>query len=252
MKAFPLATALFACALTLGAPAQANWWDTLLHKAQEIQGKPVAEAVGVALSDDEIVRGLKEALDRGAEQAIARLGKQGGFLNNLDVKIPMPEELQRVETMLRTFRQDKYADAFVATLNHAAERAVPQAALLLKESIARMSLEDARAILKGPDDAATQYFRKTSEAALRERFLPIVREATAQAGVTSTYKKLLQKAGPAASLLGEQARDVDGYVTARAMDGLFKRIALEEKAIRENPLQRTSALLKKVFGAAVK
>lgn len=252
MKALTLATAWFACALTLTAPAHANWWDTLLKKAQELQGKPVAEAVSGVLSDDEIVRGLREALNKGAEQAIARLGKQGGFLDNIEVRIPMPEELQRVEKLLRTFRQDRYADEFVATLNHAAERAVPEAALLLRDSIARMSLDDARAILKGPDDAATQYFRKTSEAGLRERFLPIVREATEQAGVTSAYKTLLRKAGPAASLLGEQTRDVDGYVTAKAMDGLFKMIALEEKAIRENPVERTTELLRKVFGAAVK
>ena len=252
MNSFPLATVLFACALMLTAPAHANWWDTLLKKAQELQGKPVAEAVGVALSDDEIVRGLKEALNKGAEQAIARLGKQGGFLDNLEVRIPMPEELQGVEKLLRTFRQDKYADEFVATLNHAAERAVPEAAALLKDSIGQMSLEDARAILKGPDDAATQYFRRTSEVRLKERFLPIVREATDQAGVTAAYKSLLLKAGPAASLLGEQTRDVDGYVTGKAMDGLFRMIALEEKAIRENPLERTSELLKKVFGAAAK
>lgn len=235
--------------LLVAATAQADWWDTLLQKAQQAQGKPVGQAVGSALTDDEVVRGLKEALGKSAERASGKLGKEGGFLNDLNVKIPMPEELKKVEKLLRTFRQDKYADEFVATMNRAAERAVPEAAALLNDTIQQMSLEDARAILKGPDDAATQYFRKANESKLKERFLPIVKQATDQAGVTSAYKKLMQKAGPAAGLMGKDATDVDGYVTGKALDGLFKIIAAEEKAIRENPVQRTTDLLKKVFGS---
>ncbi len=244
-----LTAALLALLLMHAVSAHANWWESLLKKAQDMQGKPMAEAVGGALSDDEIVRGLKEALSKGADRAIARLGRPGGYLDNVDVRIPLPEELQRIDKLLRTFRQDRYADEFVATMNRAAERAVPEAALLLKDSVAAMSLDDARAILKGADDAATQYFRRTSEDKLRQRFLPIVRQATEAAGVTAAYKAMLQRAGPAAGLLGEQARDVDGYVTAKAMDGLFRMMALEEKAIREHPVERTTDLLKRVFGA---
>lgn len=228
---------------------QAEWWDKAIKKAQEIQGKPAAEAVSTVISDDEVIRGLKEALGKGAQQAVSRLGKDGGFLNDLNVKIPMPDDLKKVEKVLRTFKQDKYADEFVTTMNRAAERAVPEAAVLLNEAIQKMSLEDARAILKGPDDAATQYFRKVSEAKLKDRFLPLVQQATNQAGVTSSYKALMQKAGPAAGLLGKQATDVDGYVTSKAMDGLFKMIAAEEKLIRQDPLARSTDLLKKVFGA---
>ncbi|MBU1665307.1 MAG: DUF4197 domain-containing protein, partial [Gammaproteobacteria bacterium] len=107
-------------------------------------------------------------------------------------------------------------------------------------------------ILNGPDDAATQYFRKTSEARLNERFLPLVQQATNQAGVTSAYKQLMQKAGPVASLMGKQANDVDGYVSGKAIDGLFKMIAAEEKLIRQDPLARGTDLLKKVFGSLQK
>lgn len=249
MKARSFTTLFIALTLLHGTAAQADWMDKLLKKAQEAQGKPTADAVASALTDDEVIRGLKEALGKGAQQAIAKLGKDGGFLNDVNVKIPLPDELKKVEKLLRTLKQDKYADEFVATMNHAAERAVPEAAGLLKDTIQQMSLEDARAILKGPDDAATQYFRKNNEAKLKERFLPIVKQATDQAGVTSAYKKLLDKAGPAAGLLGKQATDVDGYVTGKAMDGLFKMIAAEEKAIRQNPVARTTDLLKKVFGA---
>jgi hypothetical protein len=249
VKARSIATLFIALALLHGPAAQADWMDKLLKKAQEAQGKPTADAVASALTDDEVIRGLKEALGKGAQQAVAKLGKDGGFLNDVNVKIPLPDELKKVEKLLRTLKQDKYADEFVTTMNHAAERAVPEAAGLLKDTIQQMSLEDARAILKGPDDAATQYFRKNNEAKLKERFLPIVKQATDQAGVTSAYKKLLDKAGPAAGLLGKQATDVDGYVTGKAMDGLFKMIAAEEKAIRQNPVARTTDLLKKVFGA---
>jgi hypothetical protein len=141
-------------------------------------------------------------------------------------------------------RQDKLAAAFVATLN--------QAAAILGDSLARMTLEDARGILHGPEDAATQYFLRTSAGQIRKRFLPIVRQATEQAGVTGAYKRLMQRAGPYAQLMGSQATDLDGYVTDKAMDGLFKLIAEEERRIRKEPLARTSELLKKVFGAVVK
>jgi hypothetical protein len=134
-------------------------------------------------------------------------------------------------------------------MNQAAEKAVPEAAVLFSDAIAQMSMADAKSILKGPDDAATQYFRKTSEAKLKERFLPIVQAATDQAGVTAAYKKLMQKAGPTAQLLGVGATDLDAYVEGKAVDGLFKMIAAEEKRIRQDPLARGTDLLKKVFGS---
>jgi Protein of unknown function (DUF4197) len=237
----------------LGAgTVHADWLDWLRQKTQEMEAGPAGSQIAAALTDDEIIRGLKEALSKDTQQAIADLGKGGGYLDNLNVKIPMPENLQKVEQLLRTLKQDKYADEFVATLNHAAEEAVPQAAAVFSDSISRMTLDDARGILKGPDDAATQYFRKTSEAQLREKFLPIVQDATDKAGVTHAYKQLMQKAGPFTQFLGQDSTDLDGYVTGKALDGLFKMIAEEEKRIRENPVARTTDLLKKVFGSLTK
>lgn len=226
--------------------------DALLKKALDSRDKPAAAALSGALSEEEILRGLKEALVKGGEKAVAHLGREGGFLNNLEVRVPLPDDLKRVEKLLRKLKQDKYADQFVTTLNRAAEKAVPEAAGLLRETVQNMSVADARAILKGGDDAATRYFRQANEERLKERFLPIVREATDQAGVTAAYKKLLTKAGPAAALMGGQAQDLDGYVTGKALDGLFVMIAREEKAIRENPLERGTELLKKVFGAVAR
>lgn len=226
----------------------AGWLDWLTKKDTNTTTAATAPTMA-SLSQEEIVRGLKEALAKGTQQAIAQLGQPSGFLTNLQVRIPMPEKLATVEKTLRTVGQGKLADEFVATMNHAAEAAVPEAAAIFGDSIKVMTVEDAMGILKGPDDAATQYFRQHGEARLTEKMLPIVQKATAEAGVTSAYKALVQKAGPAASLLGANAVDLDQYVTGKALDGLFVMIAAEEKRIRENPVARTTDLLKRVFGS---
>jgi Protein of unknown function (DUF4197) len=212
-----------------------------------------------SLSQDQVVQGLKEALGKGVQQAVTRLGHEGGFLTNLNVRIPMPEKLRSVEKTLRVLKQDKLADDFVTTMNHAAEQAVPEAAGVFGNAIKSMSIEDAKAILMGTNNAATQYFRKTTETNLYAKFLPIVKKATDQTGVTASYKQLMEKAQAAnsfgsfgRSLLGADSMDVDAYVTNKALDGLFKMVADEEKLIRDNPVARTTALLQKVFGAAGK
>jgi hypothetical protein len=215
-----------------------------------------------ALSQDQVVQGLKEALSKGVQAAGSRLGHDGGFLTNLNVKIPMPDKLRTVEKTLRAVHQDKLADEFVDTMNHAAERAVPEAAEVFGDSIKNMSVADAKAILTGTNNAATQYFRTATGTNLFDKFLPIVKKATDQTGVTSTYKRFMEKVDGGTSfggigslgrsVLGPEAFDVDGYVTNKALDGLFKMVAEEEKRIRENPIARTSDLLQKVFGAVAK
>jgi hypothetical protein len=230
---------------------QAGWLDWLSQRPATGTASGATSAVAT-LTQDEMARGLKEALAKGVNHAVSELGKNDGFLNNLDVRIPMPERLQQVEKTLRMLGQDKMADEFVATMNHAAEQAVPLAADVFTGAITNMTVEDAKTILTGPNDAATQYFRKTSEAQLQDKFLPIVKNATEKVGVTAAYKNLLRQAGPAAQFLGQDAGDLDGYITRKSLDGLFKMIAAEEKHIRENPVARTSDLLKKVFGTTLK
>ncbi|MCX6922970.1 MAG: DUF4197 domain-containing protein [Verrucomicrobia bacterium] len=219
-------------------------------------------ALTASLSQDQVVQGLKEALGKGVQQAVSRLGHEGGFLTNVNVKIPMPEKLRTVDKTLRALKQDKLADDFVTTMNHAAEQAVPEAAGVFAEAIKGMSIADGKAILVGTNNAATQYFRRTTETNLYAKFLPIVKQATDQTGVTSTYKQLMAKAEAAnsfgsfgsfgRSLLGVENIDVDAYVTNKALDGLFTMVAEQEKLIRENPAARTTALLQKVFGAVAK
>jgi hypothetical protein len=201
------------------------------------------------LSHEEVASGLKEALSKGVQQAVASLGTEDGFLKDLKVKIPMPETLKKVDKTLRMLRQDKLADEFVTTMNRAAEKAVPEAAAVLGDSIKQMTLTDAKSILTGSTNAATKYFRRTSETNLYERFHPIVMQATEQTGVTSAYKQMMEKASFAGSLLGPDAGDIDAYITHKALDGLFVKIADEEQRIRENPAARTTDLLQKVFGA---
>ena len=228
-------------------PAQADWKKLL---EQTLEGdKAMGAAASSALSNEDMVNGLKEALASGAQSAVDTLGRSGGFMQNNAVKIPLPEKLQSVGSVLEAVGQGQYVDEFVQTMNSAAETAVPEAGAILADSIRQMSVEDARGILNGPDDAATQYFRRVGEDRLTNKLRPIVGDATSRAGVTSSYKNLLDQAGPAAAMMNADAMDLDGYVTNKALDGLFFMIAAEEKRIRENPAARSTELLQKVFGA---
>ena len=214
-----------------------------------ITGLTFAQTNKNKVSDNEISGGLKEALSKGVGSAIKTLGKEDGFFKNVRVKIPLPKSLQRIEKVVRIAGQGKAVDDFVLSMNRAAEKAVPVAVDVFVESIKRMSFDDARQILfSKQQDSATQFFRRTSEETLREKFRPLVEEFTAKTGVTQRYKAMIGKAGFAAQFLGKDATDLDGYVTQKALDGLFLLIADEEKSIRKNPLGRTTSLLKKVFG----
>ncbi|HUI05477.1 MAG TPA: DUF4197 domain-containing protein [Verrucomicrobiae bacterium] len=232
------------------ASAQAGWLDFLKQGAGSTNSS--AASPTVHLSADEIASGLKDALAKGAETAIGNLSKTDGFLKNLEVRIPLPDSLVEIEKGLRLVGQQKYADEFVAALNHAAETAVTEAGPIFSEGIRQMTVADAEQILNGGDDAATQYFRKVGESRIQEKMLPVVKAATEKTGVTAAYKNFIGKAGFAVVLSNKKDLDIDAYVTQKATDGLFKMIAVEEKEIRKNPMARTTDLLKKVFGSAVK
>ncbi|MBI1840426.1 MAG: DUF4197 domain-containing protein [Verrucomicrobia bacterium] len=205
-----------------------------------------------------MIGGLKEALGNGVQQAVAHLGKPDGFLKDLAVMIPMPESLRKVDKSLRALGQGSVADEFLATMNRAAEQATPEAAAILGNAVKQMSIADARSILTGTNNAATQYFRRSSETNLYAHFLPIVKAATEKTGVTAAYKRMADLGaggggfgalgGFGGSLLSKQMPDIDGYVTHKALDGLFTKISEQEKLIRENPVARSTDLLKKVFG----
>lgn len=229
-------------------PAQADWKKLLEQALGGDQGLGAAVS-SAALSNEDMIGGLKEALANGAQAAVNALGRNGGFMGNSAVQIPLPDKLQTVSKILNAVGQQRYADEFVQTMNSAAESAVPEAGAILADAIRQMSISDARAILDGPGDAATQYFRRVGEQRLFAKIQPLVSDATSRAGVTSSYKNLVNQAGPTAALLNSDTLDLDGYVTNKTLDGLFFMIAAEEMRIRENPAARTTQLLQKVFGA---
>ncbi len=232
--------------LTLNQPTLADWKDLLkIFKSNETESAS-SETVS-ALTNDEIIAGLKEALIKGTSAAVSLLGQHDGFLSNPDVRIPMPDSLRSVEKGLRRVGQDRVADRFIETMNRAAEQAVPVAADVFKDSVKAMTINDARKILSGPDNAATQYFRETGGDTLKDRFLPIVKDATENVELTAKYKNLVGKLGPVSGLVDTSTLDLDSYITDKALDGLFLIVAREEKKIRDNPLERTTGLLKKVF-----
>ena len=200
------------------------------------------------ISNTEAVSGLKQALTDGSAAAVAKLGVTDGFLANPKVKIPLPPTLQRVESMLRFAGMNQQADDLVVAMNRAAEAAVPEAKTLLVESVRKMTVQDARGILSGGDTAATDYFKRTTQAELTKRLLPVVKKATDKVGLAVQYNSLTGQAAQFGLMKGEDST-VEGYVTAKALDGLYLMIAEQEKAFRQNPMQATSDIVKRVFGA---
>lgn len=208
-----------------------------------------AHAVSLAdLSNKDAVAGLKEALTRSAGSAVGKLGKVDGFLGNPQVKIPLPDSLQQVDKLLRTFGQGRYADELVVTMNRAAEAAVPQAKALLIQAVKQMSVQDAKNILTGGDTAATDYFRSKTAQPLAVKFLPIVQKATARLQLAQKYDQFAGKASRF-GLVDQNQANIEQYVTQKALDGLYLMMAQEEKAIRADPVGQGSKLLSKVFGA---
>ncbi len=201
-------------------------------------------------SQTESASAIKQALNKGVSSAISTLGRDGGFSASA-FKIPLPASIQSTAATARKLGLNKYVDEFELSMNQAAEQAVPVAADVFKSAIAQMSVQDAVGILTGADNAATEYFKRTSGAELQAKFQPIVSAATAKAGVTRYYKQLGDKVEKYGRLLGVSAPpavDLDSYIAAQSSAALFSKIAEEEKLIRSNPVQRSTELLQKVFG----
>jgi hypothetical protein len=201
-----------------------------------------------AITNVDAANGLKQALTDGSASAVAKLGIENGFLLDPKVKIPLPPALQRVETALRLAGMRKQADDLVVAMNRAAEAAVPEAKALLFDAVRRMTIQDAKGILTGGETAATDYFRRTTHDQLMQRFLPIVKKTTDRVGLAGQYNAL---AGHAVQLglMSREQSTVEGYVTEKALDGLYLIIAEQEKAFRQNPLGAASDIVKRVFSA---
>jgi hypothetical protein len=209
---------------------------------------PATAASIDTVSSKDASAGLRAAISQGVDKAIGMLGAPDGFLGNPKYTIPLPSTLEKAERALRMVGLSGDADELKAAMNHAAEMAVADAKPVFKQAVQRMTVADAKGILTGGDTAATQYFRQATSVQLTARFKPIVARATAKLKLGSLYDQYAGKAAQV-GLISPQDANLNDYVTAKALDGLFNAIAAEEVAIRKDPLGQTSTLLKKVFGA---
>lgn len=224
-----------------------------LGKAFDKAKKDVGASTGQnngsgGLSKEDVVKGLKDALQVGSNNAGSTASKVDGFFKDSIIKIPFPPDAEKVQKTALSLGMQKQVDDFVLSLNRAAEKAAVKAAPVFLDAITSMTIEDGFSILKGPDDAATQYMKNKTSQQLHDAFLPIVKEAIESVDVTKywtpladTYNKMpfVKKVDP----------DLNEYVTQEALKGLFVLLAQEELKIRKNPAARVTDILKKVFGS---
>ena len=199
--------------------------------------------------DKNMADGLKEALKIGTENAVKIVSKTDGFYKNDLIKIALPENFQKAETLLEKAGFGVMVEDIELSMNRAAEQAASSAVKLFGEAITEMTIEDAVKIVKGADNAATLYFQEKTSEKLLAAFRPIVDQAMTDTGVAKLYNDLESKVTAAIPLgLGELFKtDLNQYVTEKALVGLFYMVAQEEKKIRENPEARVTDLLKKIF-----
>jgi hypothetical protein len=200
------------------------------------------------LSSEEIANGLKEALTNGISKGSDLVSQLDGYYKNPEIKIPFPPEAKKAEEKLRAIGMGAEVDNFILTLNRAAEDAAKEAKPIFVTAIKSMTIQDAAGILKGKDDAATQYLKKTTSSPLKDKFKPVVKNSLQKVNATKYYADLIRTYNKL-PLVQKLNPDLDDYATDKAIEGLFVMIAKEEKNIRSNPVARTSELLKKVFGS---
>ncbi|MDQ8023711.1 MAG: DUF4197 domain-containing protein [Moraxellaceae bacterium] len=201
-----------------------------------------------AISSKDATAGLKQALEQGATQAVATLGVTDGFQGNPRFRIPLPDSIRQIEPALRLMGQGPALDELQQAMNRAAEMAVAEAKPLLVGAVKQMSVQDARSILGGGDDSVTQYFRSKTLTPLTQKFQPVVKRATGRVKLAEQYNQLAGQ-GAALGLVKAEDANVESFVTRRALDALYLRIAEEERAIRQNPAEAVGSIARKVFGA---
>jgi hypothetical protein len=217
--------------------------------AQQIQQarKTIEDALAEEkLTSVDVANGLKEALVQGTNNGTNTISKLNGYYNNPQIRIPFPPEVQNVADKLRAIGMGDQVDRFVETLNRGAEEAAKEAGPIFVKAIKSMSIADAWSILKGEDDAATQYLKRTTSSDLERAFKPVITKALDKTKATKYYGDLVN-AYNKIPFVDDVNPNLDQYATERAMEGVFFMIAKEEKNIRENPVARTSDLLKRVF-----
>ncbi len=254
---------LLFCVVFLSNPVFAqNWWDRAVDIfASEISpssgrqasdkdtdlGKKLPENVYGNLSNGEISKGLRQALIVGVNNVVSRLGKVNGFNLDPQIHIKLPDTLARVDSALSAIGMGALTDDLELRLNRAAEIATPKAKKLFISAISKMTINDAREILvSGRDDAATSYLRRTMGADLKKEIQPIISKSLASTGAIKAYDSVMGQYEKI-PFVSDVRANLDNYVVEKAMDGIFYYVAMEEAAIRNDPVKRTSQILKKVF-----
>jgi len=213
-----------------------------------LTGQSAGGALGAGLSDSQIGSGLKEALSVGTQKAVKLVSRPGGYLDNEAIKILLPKSLQPAEKVLRAAGQGPRIDEFIASMNHAAESAAPEAASIFGDAVKEMTIDDARRLLNGGDTSITDYFKEKTSAKLAAAFRPHVEAAMSANGVTQKYEELKGSAPKLPFGMGSGGGfDINTYVVNGALNGLFYMLAQQEKEIRSNPAARSTSLLKQVF-----
>ncbi len=207
-------------------------------------------ASGAGLNQANIGLGLKDALKTATRVVVGQVGRRDGYFGDPAIRIPLPGPLEQVAGPLRNFGVGSLLDDLDLRMNRAAEQAAPKALNIFTGAITAMSFDDARGILTGPDDAATQYFRRTTSAPLTREFQPIVGSALSGAGAVKAYQVVESRATQRMPMLGALIGNFNltDFVVGKALDGMFHYIAVQEKDIRTNPAARTTELLRTVFG----
>lgn len=239
---------VLASLLVFTIPAQADWKQFLQDFSQSTQNRSDNQQAS-DLSSDTIAKGLKEALETGTRKAIDTVSQNGGYLNNPQIRIPLPPRVQQAAGLMRQMGLNKMADDFEQSINRAAEKAAPQATSIMIDAIKSMTIDDAKTILNGGNDAATRFFEDRTRSRLAGLFKPVIDTSLNEVGATRYYNQLDEQVS-ALPVIGQDLNmDLPEYVTDQALDGLFVMLAQEEQKIRTNPAARTSEILQQVFGS---
>ncbi|GGG29171.1 DUF4197 domain-containing protein [Pontibacter amylolyticus] len=228
-------------ALSLGASA-----CTVADIQRTVDGVMAGTGTGVAVTREEVASGLKQALEVGITKGSNQASQTDGFYKNSLIRIPFPPDVQKVENTLRQVGLGKEVDRFVMTLNRGAEDAAKSAVPIFVNAIKQMTIQDAWGILKGDKDAATQYLKRTTSTQLQVAFMPVIRQSLEKTNATRYYTELVTQYNQI-PMVQKVNPNLDEYATQKAMDGLFTLVAQEEANIRENPIARTTELLRRVF-----
>ena len=238
-------------AVPFGAAAQNTLLDEgrgLLKGAVPGGGSGAASGLGAGLSQGEIGSGLKDALKVASQRVVGRVGKADGYNGDAAIRIPLPGALERIQGPLKSVGAGGTLDDLQVKMNRAAEQAAPKALGIFTDAASKMTIDDARGILNGPQDAATQYFRRTTSSSLTTSFRPVVDNSLSGVGAVGVLQAVQAKAA-AIPFAGQEAQsfNLTDFTVGKALDGLFHYLGIEEAAIRTNPAARTTELLRKVF-----